>query len=185
MEPIELNYVPPPPRQNRGELPSHYHNPPPLPEDAADWIACSGQMHHIPSQQPPPPPDQSKWQPPFNCGNVTNWNEHYGQMYPNPPQQPPHSYYPYPPAQHLPSRLPRNAAVYNRTSVVDGNNNKISIGGNLSNNSNDVHLQVFPAIVSVTIVPFLSKEHLLFAMHASDLDVRASNDALIITILLI
>ena len=73
-------------------------------------------------------------------------------MYPNPPQQPPHSYYPYPPAQHLPSRLPTNAAVYNRTSVVDGNNNKISIGGNVSNNSNNVHLQVFPAMESVPIV---------------------------------
>ena len=94
MEPIELNYVPPPPSRNRGELPGQYHNPPPLLEDAADWMAFCGQMHHSPSQQPPPPPDQSKWQPPFNCENVTNWNEHYGQMYPNPPQQPPHSYYP-------------------------------------------------------------------------------------------
>ncbi len=64
MEPIELNYVPPPPSRNRGELPGQYHNPPPLLEDAAGWIACNGQMHHSPSQQPPPPPDQSKWQPP-------------------------------------------------------------------------------------------------------------------------
>ena len=53
--------------------------------------------------------------------------------------------------QHLPLRLPTNAAGYNKTSVVDGNNNMISIRGNVSNNSNNVNLQVFPAIVSVPI----------------------------------
>ena len=55
--------------------------------------------------------------------------------------------------QHLPSRLPTNGAGYNKTSVVDGNNNKISIGGNVSNNSNNVHLQVFTTMVSVPIIP--------------------------------
>ena len=111
MEPIELNYVPPPPSRNRGELPGQYHE------------------------------------------NVTNWNEHYGQMYPNPPQQPQQSHYLYPPMQHPPLRLLMDAAGYNKTSAVDGNNNKISIGGNLSNSSNNVHLKVFPAIVSMPIVP--------------------------------
>ena len=55
--------------------------------------------------------------------------------------------------QHLPSRLPTNAAGYNKTCVVDGNDNTISIGGNLSNNTNNVQLQIFPKMVSVPIIP--------------------------------
>ena len=55
--------------------------------------------------------------------------------------------------QHLPSRLPMNAAGYNKTCVVDGNDNTISIRGNLSNNTNNVHLQIFSKMESVPIVP--------------------------------
>lgn len=46
-----------------------------------------------------------------------------------------------------------NAAGYNKTCVVDGNDNTISIGGNLSNNTNNVQLHIFPKIASVPIVP--------------------------------
>ncbi len=55
--------------------------------------------------------------------------------------------------QHLPSRYPMNAAGYSKTCVVDGNDNTISIGDNLSNNTNNVRLHIFPKIVSVPIVP--------------------------------
>ena len=46
-----------------------------------------------------------------------------------------------------------NAAGYNKTGVVDGNDNTISIGGNLSNNTKNVQLHIFPKIASVPIVP--------------------------------
>ncbi len=46
-----------------------------------------------------------------------------------------------------------NAAGYNKTSVVDGNDNMISIGGKLSNNTNNVQIQIFPKIAAVPIVP--------------------------------
>lgn len=46
-----------------------------------------------------------------------------------------------------------NAAGYNKNCVVDGNDNTISIGGNLSNNTNNVQLHIFPKIASVPIVP--------------------------------
>ncbi len=90
---------------------------------------------------------------PRHYANATDWNAHCGQFDPNPPQQPQQSYYPYPLMQHLPSRLPTNAAGYIKTCVVDGNDNKISIGGNLSNNSNNVQLQIFPKMASVPVIP--------------------------------
>jgi hypothetical protein len=51
-----------------------------------------------------------------------------------------------------------NAARYNKTCVVDGNDNLISIGGNLSNNTNNVQLHIFPKMASAPIVPNCNTE---------------------------
>ena len=152
MEPIGFNYLPPLPDLNQGH-PPHHQNTPSLPESVTGWSTFCEQMDCNPLQHPPPPPKHSQEQPPRHYANATDWNAHHGQFNPNPQQQPQQSYYPYPLMQHLPSRLPMNAAGYNKNCVVDGNDNTISIGGNLSNNTNNVQLHIFPKIASVPIVP--------------------------------
>ena len=121
--------------------PPHHQNTPSLPESVTGWSTFCEQMDCNPLQHPPPPPKHSQEQPPRHYANATDWNAHHGQFNPNPQQQPQQSYYPYPLMQHLPSRLPMNAAGYNKNCVVDGNDNTISIGGN------QVSLNTFPSVV--------------------------------------